>query len=237
MQNDVTIAICNFNTTELTNNCIQSIQLNCKNFLYKFVILDNSNKTSFSLASDFNYDTKIEIINNTTGKYVNFNQVLQKCPFKLMKNNANNYGSLKHAASIQFLLNICTTKILLLFDSDTILHKDIDFIDMQYASIADLEENGKNGRNGKLYTSFTRFMPFIQFFNIDMIQKKKIRYFDYARMHGVLAPNRGNYYDTGASFYADLVKNNLQFKRINYKDYIKHLDHGSWIDNFNKYLK
>lgn len=237
MQGDVTIAICNFNTTELTNNCIKSIQLHCKDFLYKFVVLDNSNKTSFSLATDFNSSTKIEIINNTTGKYVNFDRILQQCPFKLMKNNANNYGSLKHAASIQFLLNICTTKILILFDSDTILLKAIDFIDTQYASIADLEENGKIGRNGKLYSSFTRFMPFIQFFNVAMLNKEKIKYFDYSRMHGVLAPNKGNYYDTGASFYADLVKNKLHFKRINHKEYIKHLDHGSWLENFNRYLK
>lgn len=50
---------------------------------------------------------------------------------------------------------------MLLFDSDTTLLRDIDFIDDRFASIADVEEHGKLGRNGKMYSSFSRALPFI----------------------------------------------------------------------------
>lgn len=234
----ITIAICNFNTTELTNGCIRSIQLRYAKKNYKIVVLDNSDKISFSLDSTLNNNAcNISVLDNTKQQLIDFDHIMKTSPYKLMPFNANNFGSLKHACSIQFLLNICCTDCMLLFDSDTILLQDIDFIDTKYASIADLEENGKIGRNGKTYSSFTRMLPFIQFFNVKMIQEHKIAYFDYARMHGILAPNRGNYYDTGASFYADLISNKLPIKRIDYNQYIKHLDHGSWSDKFNKYLK
>ena len=39
---DITIAICNFNTTKMTCNCIESICRNSKLPNMKFVILDNS---------------------------------------------------------------------------------------------------------------------------------------------------------------------------------------------------
>jgi hypothetical protein len=38
----ITIAICNFNTTELTTNCIKSILKNGRLNNIKFIILDNS---------------------------------------------------------------------------------------------------------------------------------------------------------------------------------------------------
>ena len=223
----ITIAICNFNTTELTNNCIRSIHSRCKSFQSQFIIFDNSDKIPFQFDDRIN--ANVSIIDNTKGKIINFDKIMQMSPYKLMSFNANNFGSLKHACSIQFLLNICQTDYMMLFDSDTVLLNDIDFIDSKYASIADFEEHGKIGRNGKLYTSFTRMLPFIQFFNIKLLKNANIKYFDYTRIHGILAPNYGNYYDTGASFYEDLTKNNLPIKRINHTNYIVHLDHGSWF--------
>lgn len=61
-----------------------------------------------------------------------------------------------------------------------------------------------------------------------MMHKYKVKYFDYTRIHGILAPNNGNYYDTGASMFADVVKKKLSYRRINYHNYIDHLEHGSW---------
>ena len=43
----MTIAICNFNTNDLTNNCIKSIVKNTKAFEYKITVLDNSDKIPF----------------------------------------------------------------------------------------------------------------------------------------------------------------------------------------------
>jgi len=49
----VTICICNFNTTKMTNDCIASIVKNIKSFKYKIILFDNSNKEKFKL------DTKL----------------------------------------------------------------------------------------------------------------------------------------------------------------------------------
>ena len=47
-------------------------------------------------------------------------------------------------------------------------------------------------------------------------------------MHG-LTPGRGFFYDTGASFYEDLMRfDKKSFKKINFEDYIIHFKAGSW---------
>lgn len=223
---NLTIAICNFNTTKLTNDAIQSIEKHLS-IPHNFTILDNSNISKFELSCNL---SNVDIIDNTKGQCINFEDILKQAPYKLMRHNMNNYGSLKHAYSIHWLIGTCQTKNMLLFDSDIILNKDIDFIDEQYITIADIEEHGKpNSRQNNIkYIGKTRFLPFIQYFNVDLIKQHNIKYFDYTRMHGVLAPNLGNHYDTGASLYADVIKLKLPYKQIKYNDYIFHLDHGSW---------
>ena len=89
-----TIAICNFNTTELTNACIRSIVKNIKSFKWKVVVLDNSNKIPFYL--DKSIESYDEIIDNTNGKVIDFSTILKK----FGKSFDETYGSLKHAYSI-----------------------------------------------------------------------------------------------------------------------------------------
>ena len=226
-QNYITIAICNFNTTELTTNCIKSIFKNSKLNNIKFIILDNSYSNNAFQMSDALNSMDIRVIDNTHGKIIDFNSALKK--FSKIPIKANNNGSLKHCLSIQFLLNICRSRDLLLFDSDTLLLKNIDFINPSYITVADLEKKDDpctRSPSGK-YLSETRFLPFIQYFNCELINKNQLKYFYPDRIHGGLTFS-GNYYDTGASFYEDVINKNLIFKRINYKEYIKHLDHGSW---------
>ena len=225
--NYVTIAICNFNTTEMTTDCILSIQKNSGLKRTKFVVLDNSypNK-KFQISNKLN-GIDIQLIDNSNGKIIDFNVALKK--FSKIPIKANNNGSLKHCLSIQFLLNTCRSRDMLLFDSDTILLKQIDFINPAYVTIADLEKKGdtcSRAPRGK-YLSETRFLPFIQYFNCDLIKRKELKYFYPNRIHGGLTFS-GNYYDTGASFYEDVINANLPFKKIYYKEYINHLDHGSW---------
>ena len=62
LNNNTTIAICNYNTTELTNACILSIKKNVKSISYKIVILDNSDKEKFLLTKK---DDNIKVIDNT----------------------------------------------------------------------------------------------------------------------------------------------------------------------------
>lgn len=223
----VTVTICNFNTTEMTTDCILSIRKNSGLKKTKFVVLDNSypNK-KFQMSNKLN-GIDIQLIDNSNGKIIDFNAALKK--FSKIPIKANNNGSLKHCLSIQFLLNACRSRDMLLFDSDTILLKQIDFINPAYVTIADLEKKGdpcSRAPCGK-YLSETRFLPFIQYFNCDLIKRKALKYFYPNRIHGGLTFS-GNYYDTGASFYEDVINANLPFKRIQYKEYINHLDHGSW---------
>lgn len=96
MNDLVTVAICNFNTTELTNNCIRSIKSMLTTFTPKFTILDNSNQRFFHLDRYIH----ATVIDNTHNKFINFNLLLKQSPYKLMPYNANNYGSFKHACSI-----------------------------------------------------------------------------------------------------------------------------------------
>jgi hypothetical protein len=63
--------------------------------------------------------------------------------------------------SIQFLLNICVTKYLLLCDSDIIFKKNIDFIDDNFITISDIEYSGTASQNMNINLGKTRFTPFL----------------------------------------------------------------------------
>ena len=68
-------------------------------------------------------------------------------------------------------------------------------------------------------------------FNIKQIKDNGLKYFDMRRIHGIYGPNDGFLYDTGASFYEDVVKRKLKHRRIDYLDYIYHLQSASFRDN------
>lgn len=223
----VTIALCNFNTTEITSNAIRSIIRRIKTFKYKIIVLDNSDKIPYIIPKDLM--GKIKVLDNTNNHYLNFSKYIDeiKLIYRLIGNNANNYGSLKHCMSIQFLINICQTRGLLLFDSDIIVKQDLDkLIDYNFATVADIQKTGDILDNGKIYTSKTRFLPYIQFFNLDY----PIEYFNILKCHGIFAPNNGNYYDTGASYFEFVTKNQFSYKQISHLEYINHLHHGSWLN-------
>lgn len=205
----ITISICNFNTTQLTNNCIKSIFENFKSYPFKIVVLDNSDKYVFN--TKFN----VSIIDNTKQQLINFDKIIKKISRVYSKNN---YASFKHCYSIQFLLNICNTDKMLLFDSDTKLLKDIDFINDNIISAFNIE------LNGKIY----RALPYIQYFNVKMMNMLNIKYFDAYRMHGGFNIINDSIYDTGASFYEDCIKYNAPIQIIDHKCYIWHKKQGSW---------
>ena len=76
MQNDkVTVAICNFNTKDLTNACLLSLKKNVTSFKWKTIILDNSNKEKFILNNELKDD--VTVYDNTSGKIIDFNLVLK----------------------------------------------------------------------------------------------------------------------------------------------------------------
>lgn len=121
--------------------------------------MDNSDKEKFIP------ELKCSVIDNTKNSIINFPKILSS--LDLNQRIRNNYASLKHAISINFLLECCCTESMMLFDSDIILKKSIDFIDTDFLTIADIEMNGHLDRhNEKTYIGNTRFLPFIQYFNV-----------------------------------------------------------------------
>lgn len=216
MQNDkVTVAICNFNTKDLTNACLLSLKKNVTSFKWKAIILDNSNKEKFILNNELKDDATV--YDNTSGKIIDFNLVLKQ----FGKSFDETHGSLKHAFSIQYLLNTCITKYLILLDSDVIIKRDFDFVknSNNYISIFDI---------GQRKTYKPRALPFIQLFDVEQIKNNNIKYFDPFRIRGGLSLKNSAPYDTGASFYEDIVKSNLKFKQIDFTDYIFHLRSASF---------
>ena len=215
LNNNTTIAICNYNTTELTNACILSIKKNVKSISYKIVILDNSDKEKFLLTKK---DDNIKVIDNTQGQFINFKSIINQ----FGKAFDETYGSLKHAYSIQFLINICKTQYLILLDSDVIVKKDFDFSCYNDCiSVFDI---------GQRKTYKARALPFIQLFNIELIKKHKLKYFDPNRIRGGLSSKNSAPYDTGASFYEDILKLKLKYKKIDFTDYIFHLRSASFLN-------
>ena len=72
----ITVGLCNYNTTELTNACIRSImnanRYNAINMM--FIILDNSDKDKFVV--DLDLSDRCVILDNTAGKYINFKKIV-----------------------------------------------------------------------------------------------------------------------------------------------------------------
>ena len=226
------IAICNYNTSALTNECISRILSIQQPFSYKMIILDNSDVEKFILnENNQRYDDIIQIIDNTTEKYVNFTKLCDQ--FIRYDHSHSHNGSFKHAASIQFLFDIITDERLLIVDSDAFLISPISFIDDSFITIADIQQHGEKmgytypQNPNKVYLSKTRFVPFIQFFNLKLVRQNKLKFFDPMRIQGGLVAE-ANSYDTGASFYEDVIKRNLSYKKITYVDYINHLGGRSW---------
>ena len=77
-------------------------------------------------------------------------------------------------------------------------------------------------------------MPILQYINMEIVRKNNIHYFDPSRIHGGFRDDR--LYDTGGSFFEDIVVNGLPFGQINIDKYANHLVHGSWnevgVDKF-----
>lgn len=219
MQRTIDIFIINFNTNDLLNACIYSITSLIKNFDFAINIFDNSTSQRFQLSKN-NCSTKVNIIDNTTGNIINFKDVENKYA-KNMKFSQNNAASLKHTYTIDYIIKNLAKEDFLLMDSDVILKKDVDFIDPQFITIAGI------GYGKSIFK--TKFFPFIQYFNTSKIKQQNISYFDPNRI--MFGYNFAGEYNTGASFYEDVVKCGEKFKEINFEDYVFHLGSGSWASN------
>ncbi len=218
----VTIGMCNFNGTRLTNACVKSIIKNCGLPDFKIVILDNSDKEKFVLEDGIDTNV-VEVLDNTEGQYIDFQEVVEKYGGEIDQSVVSGYANLRHAYGIQFLIDRSPTSDFVLFDNDTILKKKIDFIDNRYISISGFQNPYMN--KGVLRKQ--RFLPFIQYFNKKMMNDYKVCYFNSRKIMNGNGPHAMEY-DTGSSFAEAVTEKFLPFKIINVPDYIEHLMGASW---------
>ena len=219
IENKITIAICNFNTTELTNNCIESIFKNVNIIPFKVIVLDNSNQQKFVLRENL-IEKDIQIIDNTQLQVINFKNIHNS-----IKSLSQNFSAFDYTFSIQFLMNICQTKKLVILDSDTIVINDFDFLHNDtYGIISDIQQSWFS-QIDKIDKK-TRFIPFIQMLNIDILRNRRISYFQLGKIQCGMS-QQSQQYDTGSWLYEQAIAKNIPIKQICFSQYVKHLFSGS----------
>lgn len=238
----ITVGLCNYNTTELTNACIRSImnanRYNAINMM--FIILDNSDKDKFVV--DLDLSDRCVILDNTAGKYINFKKIVSQFG---SDTSFNDYANLKHCYSIQLLMNLCMTDVFVLVDSDIVLKRDFsNAINMlQHSSIVGQIEN--ENINIKTHDHmYKRLLPFLCIMNLKCLKQKHIYYFDSSRIWFGTS-DICQHYDTGASFLEDIQLNDMSISYIDIYDYINHLGGASeyhknakqFINDNEKYLR
>lgn len=207
-KNKIDAFIVNFNTQELTEACVKSINAHTKDVVVH--IFDNSDKTPFKNTFD-----NVELIDNTKGQIIDFDKWIGEHQYK--RPMSNSYGSAKHCYTIQKIMDMFDENFILL-DSDVIVKKDIsELYDDKYIFVG--EEFGKLG------PWKPRVLPYICFINNKMCKENNIKYFDDNRMAQV---SKNSSYDTGSSFLEDASK--YPHKLIKCSDYVEHLKAGSWTN-------
>lgn len=207
------VLIVNYNTTLLTQCCIKSINKftpGCKIYVF-----DNSDKTPFVNIFD-----NVEVIDNTKGQIIDFDEWLKKYPDRFKSGGKrNNFGSAKHCYSVEKAMDIINRPFVLM-DSDVLIKKDF----------SDLFDDRKVFVGGKeIFLNNTyRLIPCICFINTTICKEKNIHYFDENHMHG-LYYNNGENYDTGGWFYYQAK--DLPHKEIVVSEYVEHFNNGSWFDD------
>lgn len=211
----INVLIVHYNTPELTEACVKSINKHTPNC--KIYIFDNSDKRPFTAKFD-----NVEIIDNTKGQIINFDEWLEQFPERFLHKNPvvlNSWGSAKHCVSIQQALGLIKDPVVLL-DSDVLIKRD-------FSEICDAKYICCGERMNQAHFK-ERILPFLCFINTPMMITFGINYFNGKKMHGL--SNSGHHYDTGGSFNEELKSKNLSIKNIKVSDFCVHLKRGSWRD-------
>lgn len=213
------VVIVNYNTQELTDATIMSLNRHtpgCKVFVF-----DNSDKKPF-----VNTFGNVEVIDNTKGQFIDFNQMLDEYPDRVIETwVGSNYGSAKHCKTVDICCDLFPDGFLLM-DSDILVKKDITpFFD------ASCIWTGLVGNHTSRWgITVPRVLPYICYINVPMMREHGIRYFNGDKMYALTDREPDKAYDTGAWFYEDCNNHGLPGHDLQINDYILHFDHGSWLD-------
>lgn len=204
--------IVHYNTPELTTCLIASIRKWDNDA--KIFIFENSNKNPLE---DIWGD--LTIFDNTREQLIDFEKLIDENKKYLNPKSLEAhshgclFGSLKHSASIQWLIDNLNNNFILM-DSDILLKKSpLDIIDKDFIVCDFLISNN--------YA--IRILPFMCYININILKKYNIRFLDISRFDSCYL-----WTDTGGTFCRDILSNNVPYKRYNIYDYIVHFGNGSW---------
>lgn len=217
------VCIVHFNTPVLTAHLVKSINKHTPGT--NIYIFDNSDKRPF--VNTFN---NVTVFDNTNGQIINFDQWLKKYPDRTKSGGkANNWGSAKHAYSVEKCMELIKEPFVLL-DSDVLIKKDFTPL---YDEIVCYKGEVIYQPNSKV----KRVLPFICFINTPLCNKNGVHYFDENYMHGLHVGSIGDRYDTGAALYLLTEKKKAPHREIKVADYIVHYGNGSWVDAAEKIRK
>lgn len=199
------IVIVHYNTPNITECLVKSINLFVEDA--NIYIFDNSDKLPFTATFD-----NVTIIDNTQGQIIDFDKWLSS--FKRKAYSRNKWASAKHCYSVEKCMELIDDNFILL-DSDVLLKKDISSLyDTNCVYVADIE----------YWKGNKRVIPYCCFINTKKCKEVGIHFFNDKFIVG-LTP--GCKYDTGGYFYMKCKE--LHSKKINYNDYVVHMDNGSQL--------
>lgn len=207
--------IVHYNTPELTTCLIASIRKwDDKPEIFVF---ENSDKRPLE---DIWGD--LTIFDNTQGQLIDFNKLIVEAHKYLSPHSwqahlatikMNNFGSMKHAASVQWLIENLKDSFLLL-DSDVLLKKNPSDL---------ITEKICSGSIDAISNTVYRIAPYICFLNYPELIKNEIKFFNIKTFDAA-------YYnsDTGGTFLQEIEQKHIEFNKFNWVDYCVHFGNGSW---------
>ena len=227
------VAICHFNTPELTEAAILSLRKHGGES-YHVTVFDNSTATDFCgihrEARPFTAKMNgVTVIDNTQGQIIDFAAELAKFPDREPESAASNdWGSVKHMITIQYLFDLLPDGFLLM-DSDILIKQNVDHLFMpERVAVGHVQEPQPGNRYG-----IGRLVPMLCYINVPMCRQLGIRYYDPERcwmLYKGMADRR-NWYDTGASFMEDIRRRLPRGERgwrVDIRPLMEHYKCGSW---------
>lgn len=217
-----TFVTVNFNTPLLVTALCSSIYKHHPQC--NIVVFDNS--TTDPLDDNIIKQFNINYYDNTQNDILPFDDIFKRMRLPIDEKfvQINKLGSAKHTLTIDWLLwNLPYTNIILM-DSDTILKKSIDFNDSSKITVGLINKNEMLTYNGRK----ARILPYCQYFNLSLIRKFHIHYFNPLYMMGFFKERET--YDTGAYFYMSCVEQYKHYcvESLDINEYIVHYKAGSW---------
>lgn len=197
-----------YNTKNLLYPLYMSFKRNSGLLNYDFVVYDNSDNPDERITS-----VSLDL---SAVKLVSVN------PATLVKDIPAYNGSAKHTKTIELALNALkgSYDICVLLDSDVIITSAVKpYIEQM------IRENYTLCGYHDITSNRDLIHPCALIINLNDILKHNIHFYDNKRMYGV--PPTRNTYDTGMSFYEDVLKKNLKVLEIPYNAYYSHFGAGS----------